>query len=139
MFNKTSARHSEFFAFDPKDYSGILSSGVLSIGITRLRRIDSDADIARAIKASITDTLLVDNVSIETGTHAGLIIVAGDQALETISNTAFTKAQEVINSKMSGGDPLKQVCLNLGVYRQSKEQIDVLTIFGGMKFPVSRM
>lgn len=137
--NKTTARHSEFFAFDPKDYAGILSSGIISIGISRLRRIDSDADIARAVKSNMSESLMVDNIKIETGTHAGLIIVAGDQCLQSITNVAVTKAQEFVNSVMSEADSKKKVCINLGVYRQTREVVDVITVFGGMQFPVDRM
>lgn len=137
--NKTSSRHSEFYAFDPKDYSGILSSGIISIGISRLNRIDSDADIARAVKYNMSESLMVDNIKIETGTHAGLIIVAGDNCLQSITNQAVTKAQEFVNSVMSEADANKKVCINLGVYRQNREVVDIITVFGGMKFATDRM
>ena len=139
IFNTTSARHSDISTFDPKDYSSVLKSGIITIGLARLRRIDSDVDIARAIKSTLTNTLLVDNMDVGTGSHAGIVITAGDSLLDTISSASVNKTQEMMNALLSGGDSSKKVYLHLGVYRQTKENIDVLTLIGGLSFPLKRL
>lgn len=136
VFNTVSVRKSNIYTFDPKDYSGILGSGIITFGASELRKIESDIDIARQIKANLTNTLLVDKLEVGTGTHAGLLLVAGDTAMELISERAVTQAQEVVNTLLGSG---KNVTITTGIYRQNKETVKILTLFGGLSFPVSRL
>lgn len=139
MFNTTSARHSEISVFDPKDYASILKSGIVTIGISGMRKVETTADLARQIKANLTNTLLVDKLDLGTGSHAGLIIIAGDEAMATISRQAMNMAQETLTAMLSNGSSSKKVYSHLGVYRQNREQVNVMTIIGGISFPLSRI
>lgn len=139
VFNTVTTRNSNISTFDPKDYAGILRSGIITLGASELRKIESDVDIPRQIKANLVNTLLVDKLDIGTGTHAGFLLIAGDTAMELITNTAVTKAQEVLNTLLSSSDSKKAVTITTGIYRQVKETVKILTLLGGLSFPLSRL
>ena len=139
MFNTTCARHSDMYTLDSKDYAGILSSGIITIGASRIRVVENDADIARQLKTNLQHTVLVDGLDLSTGTHAALVINAGDSVIDTISSASVSQAQEMLNSLLGGNNGAKSVTLHLGMYRQTREQIDILSIVGGLRFPIARL
>lgn len=139
VFNTVTVRHSNIATFDPKDYTGILRSGIITIGVSELRRIESDVDIPRQIKTNLANTLLVDKLDVSTGTHAGFLLVAGDTAMEMIASQSVTKAQEVLNTMLSAQDTGKMVTITTGIYRQNKETVKIFTVLGGLSFPISRL
>lgn len=138
MFNITSARSSDMYTLDSKDYSGILSSGIVTIGASRIRRVETDSDIARALRSNLSQTVLVDGLDISTGTHAALVINGGDSVIDSITPASIDAAQEMLNTLLGGHTGSKKVTLHLGVYRQEREQIDIMSIVGGLAFPTSR-
>lgn len=139
MFNTTSARHSDLYTLDSKDYSGILSSGIVTVGAGRVRVVENDHDIARVLKTNLSATVLVDGLDLSSGTHAALVINAGDSVIDTITPASVDRAQEMLNMLLGGHSGNKSVTLHLGMYRQDAERIDVMSIVGGLAFPVSRL
>lgn len=138
-FNTIASRHSDLSTFDPKDYASILGSGILSIGVRDIEKVVDVVDIARAIKHNITNNIMISDLVIDSGTHAGLILMAGDKAMATITNDALTQAQESLNSLLGGFGGSKHVVLHTGIYRQVKEKISVLTIIGGLALATRRL
>ena len=137
--NTVSARHSEFATFDPKDYTSILGSGIVCIGISELPGIESDVDISRKIRSNLTNTLLVDKLDLSTATHAGLLLIAGDKIMPTITNKSVTMAQESLVTLLNGSNTDKEVFIHTGIYRQNKEKVTIITLIGGLSFPTSRL
>jgi cell division GTPase FtsZ len=138
VFNITSARHSDIATFDPQDFAGILKSGIVTFGGSGLKKIENDADIARQVKVNLTNNMLVEKLDVSTGTHSGLLLLAGDSLLGRMPQSAITLAQETITSLL-GVDANKTVYNQCGVYRQVKEQLNIFTIIGGVSFPMNRL
>jgi cell division GTPase FtsZ len=138
-FNTISSRHSDFATFDPQDYASILKAGILSIGVRDLETINSDVDIARALKNNLTNNIMISDLITDTGTHAGLILLAGDKVMASVSNAAVNQAQESINSLLGGFGTDKKVVLHTGIYRLAKERVSILTIIGGLALSTRRV
>jgi hypothetical protein len=138
-FNQISARHSDMYTLDSKDYSSLLRSGIVTIGMSRLRVVENDADIARALKANLSQSVLVEGLDLASATHAALVITAGDNAINTVTSPSIEQAQAMLNTLLGGHIGNKKVTLYLGMYRQSREQVDIMSIVGGLKFPVNRL
>ena len=115
MFNITSARSSDMYTLDSKDYSGILSSGIVTIGASRIRCVETDSDIARALKSNLSQTVLVEGLDLATGTHAAMVINGGDSVITSITPASIDAAQEMLNTLLGGHTGDKKVTLHLGI------------------------
>jgi diphthamide biosynthesis methyltransferase len=107
--------------------------------MSRLRVVENDADIARALKANLSQSVLVEGLDLASATHAALVITAGDNAINTVTSPSIEQAQAMLNTLLGGHIGNKKVTLYLGMYRQSREQVDIMSIVGGLKFPVNRL
>jgi hypothetical protein len=78
-------------------------------------------------------------MDLSTATHAGLLLIAGDRIMPTITNKSVTMAQESLVTLLNGSNTDKEVFIHTGIYRQNKEKVTIITLIGGLSFPTSRL
>lgn len=137
MFNFLASKDSSRQAFDPQDYRTVLSSGLVSVGLTRLNRYSNDMDLANALQQNLKTSLLVDDVGLASGTHAAIIVLGDDSTLNEIPMTALDNVRTVISSLLGSG-PSKPVTIHTGIYANKSPVIQVFSMLGGLSFPASK-
>lgn len=135
VFNSISASQSTLMTFDPKDYTTVMQSGLLTVGINTVKRYERDDDIAKAIRLNLSETVLVDGFNISGATHAAIIITGPKSILESIPNNALENARTTLLSMMGS----QQAVLHVGVYISNSDDVRVVTIVGGFPFPKTRL
>lgn len=151
VFNTLSAQETSLDTFDPKDFSDVLSHGIMTMAISSVPesslKIGEESELARdtilsdKVKQTLKNSLLLQDVDISTATHASVLISCRKQALEQMDGNTIPKLSETLLSMM-GNEIDKQVTLHRGIYineniRESK--IRIFLMFSGMKFPLSKM
>lgn len=140
VFNEVSAKASRFSSFDPKDYSSVLRSGIVTVGMTTMARYEASNSIANAISRNMYNTILMDGADFQGATHAGLVIVADEKSLGMLPQSDLDAAKSSVTGLMGGlGDAATSPMLHLGTYPQKSPGIRVLSIIGGFGFPESRL
>lgn len=137
MFNFLASRNSDRQSFDPQDYRTVLSSGLVSVGLTKLNRYSNDMDLANALQQNLKASLLVDDVGFSTGSHAAIIILGDDGTLNQIPMSALDNVRTVI-STLLGSSPDKPVTIHTGIYANRAPTLQVFSMLGGLSFPESK-
>lgn len=151
VFNTLSAQETSLDTFDPKDFSDVLSHGIMTMALSSVPesslRIGEDSDLARdtilsdKVKSTLRNSLLLQDVDISTATHASVLISCRKQALEQMDGNTIPKLSETLLSMM-GSEVNKQVTLHRGIYiREGNEdsKIRIFLMFSGMTFPNSKI
>lgn len=152
VFNTLSAQETSLDTFDPKDFSDVLSNGIMTMAISSVPesslKIAEEGGLARdtilsdKVKSSLKTSLLLQDVDISTATHASVLISCRKKALEQMDGNTIPKLSETLLSMM-GSDLNKQVTLHRGIYlrEDNKEdsKIRIFLMFSGMSFPKSKI
>jgi cell division GTPase FtsZ len=137
MFNFLASRDSDRQAFDPQDYRTVLSSGLVSMGLTRLNRYTNDMDLANALQQNLKASLLVDDMTFSSGSHAAIIVLGDEATLNQIPMSALDNVRTVI-STLLGSSPSKPVTIHTGIYANKSPTLQVFSMLGGLSFPASK-
>lgn len=137
MFNFLACRDSSRQAFDPQDYRTVLSSGLVSVGLTTLPAYSGDQDLANALHANLKQSLLVDDVNLSAGTHAAIIILGNEELLDQIPMKALDNVRTLI-STLLGSSATKPVTIHTGIYANAAPKLQVFSMLGGLGFPASK-
>lgn len=140
VFNSFAARDSRLATFDPMDYTSVLTSGIMTIGMNVLPQgIENEMSIANSISKNLKGNLLVDGLDLSTGTHAAVIVVSDEKnlALEH-SEKALENGQKTLLAIMGNSDE-KRVVLHRGVYSSSTPGVLVHSILGGLTIPDTKL
>jgi cell division GTPase FtsZ len=140
IFNALSARDSRVATFDPTDYTSVLSSGIITIGLNILRHgIEQETSISAQLRANLSSNLLVDGLDLSSGTHAALLIVSDEKNLSAEhSNVALQRASETLLALL-GNSEEKSVMLHQGVYSSKQPVVIVYSIIGGLTIAQSKL
>lgn len=151
VFNTLSAQETSLDTFDPKDFSDVLSHGIMTMAISSVPesslKIGEENDLARdtilsdKVKQTLKNSLLLQDVDISTATHASVLISCRKQALEQMDGNTIPKLSETLLSMM-GNEINKQVTLHRGIYINEnikESKIRIFLMFSGMKFPLSKI
>ena len=151
VFNTLSAQETSLDTFDPKDFSDVLSHGIMTMAIASVPesnlKIGEDGELARdtilsdKVKSTLKNSLLLLDVDIRTSTHASVLITCRRKALEQMDSNTIPKLCETLLSMM-GNEIQKQVTLHRGIYlvKENEEQkIRIFLLFSGMNFPLNKM
>jgi cell division GTPase FtsZ len=140
VFNSFAARDSRLSTFDPMDYTSVLTSGILTIGMNVLPQgLETEMSISNSISKNLKGNLLVDGLDLSTGTHAAVVIVSDEKNLSLeYSEKALENGQKTILSIMGNSDT-KRVVLHRGVYSSTTPGVFVYSIIGGLTIPAQKM
>jgi cell division GTPase FtsZ len=140
IFNCLAARDSRMATFDPTDYSSVLSSGIITIGMNVLRHgIEHETSISTQLRANLNSNLLVDGLDLTRGTHAVLLIVSDEKNLMAEHSTAaLGKANETLLALL-GNSETKQVVLHQGVYSTKQPAVLVYSMIGGLSISPDKL
>lgn len=151
VFNTLSAQETSLDTFDPKDFSDVLSHGIMTMAISSVPesslRIGEDGELARdtilsdKVKSTLKNSLLLQDVDISTATHASVLISCRKKALEQMDGNTIPKLSETLLSMM-GSEMNKQVTLHRGIYLREGDEdskIRIFLMFSGMSFPESKL
>lgn len=128
IFNILAASQTPFVSFDKADYESVLNSGNLVFGMAKLRAYTNVTELCDAITNNVKRNLLSTEFDLTTATHAAGILVADDETLQDLPQTALDEAMTTLNRVLGS-----KVTLHQGVYPGSKEGIYLYTLVGGMK------
>lgn len=138
VFNELAAKPSRLSSFDPKDYSSILRSGIVTVGMNLLERYEASNSVASAISRNLYKTVLMDGADFKGATHAGLVLVADEKTLGILPQSEIDAAKSSVTGLMGGLGGVNAPMLHLGIYPQKSNGIRVLSIIGGFGFPEAR-
>ena len=136
LFNVLSARNSAYTSFDPADYKKVLSSGGLMIfGAMNVGNATDEDSLSHALAENLQTGLLAGGFNLVEATHAGLLIVGGNELLSKMPRVAEEKAFSTMNRMMGNSGTVFK-----GVYNSDKLQhIEVLTMISGLNLPTARI
>ncbi len=128
IFNIISANVSQFSSFDKADYESVLNSGNLVFGLAKVKEYTTASELCDAIRSNVKKNLLGEEFDLSTATHAAGILVADEETLHDLPQTALDEAMQTLNRVLGNN-----VTLHQGVYPGSKEGLHLYTLVGGMK------
>jgi len=128
IFNIISANVSPFTSFDKADYESVLNSGNLVFGLAKVKEYTTASELCDAIRSNVKKNLLGEEFNLSTATHAAGILVADEETLQDLPQTALDEAMQTLNRVLGNN-----VTLHQGVYPGSKEGLHLYTLVGGMK------
>ncbi len=135
-FNRLSALSSPYTSFDPLDYLSIMESGgCVTMGRTRVNRLDGPFVISEAVKKSLKRTLFAAGFDLSTARLGGCIVIgrsdlmANVKGLQADINYAFDVFSEITG----------KATIHRGIYEDSRESLRVYTIIGGLDVPTDRL
>ncbi len=135
VFNRLSFQPSEYTAFDPADYSSVLTAGgCAAIGYTEIHNLHDRNCITRAIRDRLDSSLLAGSFDPTTARVVGCIVVGGKNQFaeipglpETIHYAFDTLAQITGNATV-----------HRGIYEDDTEVLRLYTLLGGLEAPDPR-
>ena len=136
FFNKVSALGSRYTSFDPVDYLSIIESGgCLSMGRTKVDKLDNPFAISDAVKNNLKQTLFVKGLDLSSVKVCGCIVVGGKELMANLGGL-----QENINYAFDVlADITGDATIHRGIYEDNSNALKVYTIIGGIDNPVDRL
>jgi hypothetical protein len=136
FFNKVSALGTRYTSFDPLDYLSIIESGgCLTMGRTKVDRLDNSFSISDAVKNNLKQTLFVKGLDLSTVKVCGCIVVGGKKLMANVGGL-----QENINYAFDVlSDITGDATIHRGIYEDNSNSLKVYTIIGGIDNPTDRL
>jgi cell division GTPase FtsZ len=136
FFNKVSALGTRYTSFDPLDYLNIMESGgCLTMGRTKVDRLDSPFSISDAVKNNLKQTLFVKGLDLSTVKVCGCIVVGSKKLMANLGGL-----QENINYAFDVlSDITGDATIHRGIYEDDSNSLKVYTIIGGIDNPIDRL
>ena len=136
FFNKVSALGTRYTSFDPLDYLNIIESGgCLTMGRTKVDRLDNPFSISDAVKNNLKQTLFVKGLDLSTVKVCGCIVVGGKKLMANLGGL-----QENINYAFDVlSDITGDATIHRGIYEDNSNSLKVYTIIGGIDNPTDRL
>ncbi|MHC4643540.1 MAG: AAA-type ATPase lid domain-containing protein [Planctomycetota bacterium] len=136
FFNKVSALCSRYTSFDPLDYLSIIESGgCLSMGRTKVDKLDNPFAISDAVKNNFKQTLFVKGLDLSSVKVCGCIVVGGKELMANVGGL-----QENINYAFDVlSDITGDATIHRGIYEDNSNSLKVYTIIGGIDNPTDRL
>jgi cell division GTPase FtsZ len=135
-FNRLSALSSPYTSFDPLDYLSIMqSAGCLTMGRTRVDRLDGRFAVSEAVKKSLKRTLFAGGLDLATARFGGCIVVGRKELMANVKGLQadIDYAFDVL-SEITG-----QATIHRGIYEDNRDSLRVYTIIGGLDVPTDRL
>jgi hypothetical protein len=130
------SRSSEYATFDIEDYNSVLSSGLITCGMTKIDSYKKDLDLPAMFRENIKKNLFATDINFDTVTHAAAILAADSDSLNTIPQDVIETTFESLNSLFGNK---KNLMLHRGIYESNKPGIQMFTIIGGFDTPQARL
>jgi cell division GTPase FtsZ len=136
FFNKVSALCTRYTSFDPLDYLSIIEAGgCLTMGRTKVDRLDNPFSISDAVKNNLKQTLFVKGLDLSTVKVCGCIVVGGKKLMAGVGGL-----QESINYAFDVlSDITGDATIHRGIYEDNSNSLKVYTIIGGIDNPTDRL
>ena len=133
LLNQLAAQRGQLATFDKQDMASILDSGLLTFGASTIQDLTSQDAIAKAVRHHLDRSALV-KVDYRKGTHAGLVLVGGQQTLSKMPSQLLDYAFEALSRNLAKG-----AVLHRGIYLGAREEVRAFTIVGGLEPPIERL
>jgi len=134
LFNLTAAKNSSYVSFDANDFNQILDSGFIAFGASPVKNWKDPVAIARVVRDNLSNNLLTDGVNIKSGNTAGVIVIAGHEVLENVSQSHLDSAFDQVNRMLKSGSTLHR-----GIYSGNQKDLTIFCAVGGLDAPRDRI
>lgn len=128
IFNILSANVSQFTSFDRADYESVLNAGNLVFGLAKVPEFTTTSALCDALRNNVKKNLLGEEFDLSTATHAAGILVADEETLQDLPQSALDEAFLTLNRVLGN-----KVTLHQGVYPGNKPGLHLYSLIGGMK------
>lgn len=136
IFAFMASRSSEYATFDIEDYTSVLSSGLITCGMTKIDSYKKGLDLPAMFRENIQKNLFATDIDFDTVTHAAAILAADEKSLGEIPQDVIETTFESLNSLFGNK---KGLMLHRGIYGAKQEGIRMFTIIGGFDTPQNRL
>ena len=128
LFNLTCSKDSSYSTFDANDYKTVLDSGLLIYGASPVANWNDPVALSRLVRENLVNNLLTGDVSVDSASHAGVIVVGGKDELDTIKQSSLDDAFDQLSRLMADGSTVHR-----GIYSGDKPGVTIFTTVGGIK------
>lgn len=133
LFNRLAIQRSQLMTFDRADYANLLDNGTVVFGASPIPDYETSADITRAIRDQLEDTVLAE-VDLSKGTKAGCIFLGGEKVMKQVSLEYFGEGFSML-SRILAEDSM----ITRGVYVGSADDLRCYTMISGLHPPKKRL
>ena len=136
VFNKVSGLGSRYTSFDRLDYLSVIQSGgCMTMGRTKVDKVDNPFSISEAVKNNLEKTLFRDGVNLSTVKVCGCIVVGGKELMAKVGGLQenIDYAFDILSEITSGAT------IHRGIYEDNSDCLGVYTIVGGLDSPAIQL
>ncbi len=134
LFNLTANKNSSYVSFDANDFKQVLDSGLIVFGASPVADWKDPVAIVRVIRNNLSNNLLSDGVDVSTGTSAGVIVIAGNEVLDNVSQNHLDQAFSQVNRMLKKGSTVHR-----GIYSGKQNNLTIFCVVGGLEMPMEKI
>jgi len=141
FFNRLSGSDSIHTSFDRADFESLLTSGVVTFGVTELKAWEDQTIFSEAIRDHLQTNTLVE-VDLKTSSKAGLIYVLHGSAYDEVPSKFTDAAASMFNRILTKGESEADLpTLFQGTYKGGGDvaKVRVLSMVGGLAWPRTKI
>ena len=130
LFNVTAGKDSSYSSFDPQDYKQILESGFILYGASPIGNWKDSPALNKSVREQVKGNLLSDGADLNTGSQAGVLMIAGNEVLNQVPQKNLDGAFEQFSRMLRKGSTVYR-----GIYSGDRPNLTVYTVIGGLGHP----